>query len=341
MKNFIRIALILLLSGSVSAQQGIDIGISGGATNYFGDLGNDEFMQASSIRPAAAITFRNLISPSPLTGMQYSPFNVEARLSWHRIGYDETFPVDGQEGAQLRNYGRGLSFRNDLFGVSTHLSYTYYPNRRLPLHKQSVALFVYAGIGAYYGKPVADLFNGSADIRNRYHFWSDGTIRNAPESSGAGDIIKKDGKYETDLTEWFTEGQGISNDVGKTGEMYNNFNWGIPMGMGFRYGLNKAVTFTLEFSYYRFMTDYLDDVSDAYATYAQIAQRFPNDPVMQELAKYISDPTGHGTNGAAGPATSPRGNPNLNDSFSMISFEVAYKLNWVPRKSVTALLSKI
>lgn len=342
MKKLVLASALLALSFSGAlAQQGIDIGLSGGITNYFGDLGNDDFMQKSSIRPGAALTVRNIISPSPLTGMQYSPFNVEARLSWQRIGYDETDPIAGMDVKQLKNYNRGIGFRNDLFGFATHVSYTYYPNRRLPLHKQTLALFVYTGIGIYYGKPVADLFNGSADIRNRYYFWDDGTVRNAPQSSGQGDIIKKDGKYETDLTEWYTEGQGTNTAESPSKDMYNDFNWGIPLGAGFRYGLNKKITLSLEFSYYKFMTDYLDDVSDQYATYAQIEQRFPNDPIRQELAKYISDPTGKGTNGYVGPATSPRGNPAVKDSYSMVSFEVAYKLNWVPRKSMTALLSKL
>jgi hypothetical protein len=342
MRNSTLLLIVLTLtSGSIKAQQGIDIGLSGGVTNYFGDLGNDDFMQKSSIRPAAALTIRNIISPSSVSGMQYSPFNVEARFSWHRIGYDETQQINGMDVNSLRNYGRGLSFRNDVFGFASHVSYTYYPNRRLPLHKQSLAFFVYTGIGIYYGQPRADLFNGSADIRNRYYLWDDGTVRNAPQSSGSGEVIKKDGEYETNLTEWYTEGQGVSNDVTSTEKMYNDMNWGIPFGAGFRYGLNRKITLSVEFSYYRFMTDYLDDVSDSYATYSQIEQRFPNDPVKQEIAKYISDPTGKGTNGYVGPATSPRGNPDINDSYSMFSFEVAYKLNWVPRKSVTALLSKL
>jgi hypothetical protein len=203
----------LSLGPQLHAQQGIDIGFSGGITNYYGDLGNDDFMQKSSIRPAAALTVRNIISPSLLSGMQYSPFNFEARLSWQRIGYDETQPIAGMDISQLRNYNRGLSFRNDIYGFSTHFSYTYYPNRRLPLHKQSLALFVYTGIGVYYGAPKADLFNGSMDIKNRYYFWDDGTVRNAAQSTGNGDIIEKDGKYETDLRDWYTEGQGVSNDV--------------------------------------------------------------------------------------------------------------------------------
>ncbi len=324
----------------MQAQKSLDIGFSSGITNYFGDLGNDEFMQSSSIKPGIAVTIRNFISPNEITGMKYSPFNIEARVSWHRIGYDETAAYGGQQGFELRNYGRGLSFRNDIFGLSTHMSYTYYPNRRLPLYKQNVALFVFGGVGIYHSNPKADLFRGSADIKNRYFFWNDGTVRDAAESSGSGNIIEKDGKYETDLKDWFTEGQGKTDETVTNRKMYSPWVVGFPMGAGFRYGLNKAITFSLEFGYYKFLSDYLDDASDAYATKSQIEQRYPNDPVKQELAAYISDPTGKGTNGYPGPQTSPRGNPNLNDSYSFISMEVAYKINWNPKKLTSWLTSR-
>ena len=45
-----------------------------------------------------------------------------------------------------------------------------------------------------------------------------------------------------------------------------------------------------------------------------------------ELAKYISDPTGRGTNGFIGPVTSPRGNPSKNDSFTDVSLEAALEV---------------
>lgn len=340
MKKFLPIlASLLFVIHSGYSQKALNLGFSSGIVQYFGDLGNDEFMQGSSVRPGMALTIRNFISPSPVSGMQYSPLNVEARITWHRIGYDETRAIGDKSGRELRNYGRGLAFRNDIFGAATHISYTYYPNRRLPLHKQSVALFVYAGVGVYYGKPKADLFNGDVNINNRYYYWSDGTVRDGAESSGMGNIIEKDGEYETDLTQWNTEGQGYGDEMKPKSKMYNDFNVGIPMGFGFRYGINKALTFSLEFSYYKFMTDYLDDVSNAYATRRQIEQQFPNDPVKQALAEYISDPTGLGTNGYVGPQTSRRGNPELNDSYSYISMEIAYKFNWHPEK-LTALFAK-
>lgn len=331
MKKACLFLFLLLLSEATLAQHSMQLGISAGVTNYFGDLGNDEFLQASSICPGMSVTLRNIIPARRITGMHYSPVNLEARLSWNRIQYDEAVPIGDRSGAELRNYNRGLNFRNDLVGLSSHLSYTYYPNRRLPLHRQSMALFVYTGMGVFYGRPKADLFRGSIDIKNRYHHWNDGTLRDAPQSSGNGNIVERDGDYETDLIDWRTEGQGAVDEAKSPKTMYSPWNIGIPMGFGFRYGLNRNITFSLEFAYYSFLTDYLDDVSDAYATYKEIEQLHPNDPIRQELLMYISDPTGLGTNGFVGPATSRRGNPAIKDSFSFISFDIAYRLNWAPR----------
>ncbi|MBK7684549.1 MAG: hypothetical protein IPJ26_19765 [Bacteroidetes bacterium] len=139
MRKLYVLFLGVVLSLTAYGQQSLDIGFAAGTTNYFGDLGNEEFFQKSSMSPGIAITVRNFISPSEVSGMKYSPINIEARLSWHRIQYDETNAVAGKSGSELRNYGRGLGFRNDLMGFSSHLSYTYYPNRRLPLYKQSMA----------------------------------------------------------------------------------------------------------------------------------------------------------------------------------------------------------
>jgi hypothetical protein len=65
-------------------------------------------------------------------------------------------------------------------------------------------------------------------------------------------------------------------------------------------------------------------VSDRYATYAEIGQVYP-DSAQQYMARYVSDPTGWGTNGKESLFTSRRGNPGLPDSFSYFTIEVSYK----------------
>ncbi len=326
--------LIAMLTCSIltaQAQRSFEMGLSAGVTNYFGDLGNEKVFQRTSTRPGMAVTIRNFSGNSSLTGNMYNPFSFEVRFSWHRIGYDESRPIGGQSGFELRNYGRGIAFRNDIFGASTHMTYTFYRNKRLPLYKQGAALFLFAGVGYYYGKPKADLFRGTPSPDSRYYYWPDGTLRDRPASSGKGNIIEKDGTYETTLADWCTEAGQAEGEI-KGHKKYSFGHVGFPMGFGFRFGLSKALTLSAEFGYYYFMTDYLDDVSDAYVTSDELAQLYPGDAGMQELALYVSDPTGYGTTGYPGPATSQRGNPKENDTYSFINVELAYKINFRSQK---------
>jgi hypothetical protein len=331
------ITFVFMISAVAShAQYGtnrsFELGFGAGVTNYFGDLGNEKILQTTSTRPGCDITIRNFTGNSSLTGNLYNPFSIEARISWHRIGYDESKPIGDRKGFDLQNYGRGVNFQNDLFGFSTHLTYTIYPNRHIPLHRQGAAMFFFSGIGVYYGKPKADLFHGSIDLANRYYYWNDGTTRDFPQGDGShGNIIEKDGTFETDLTKWSTEkGQGNGEVVSNA--KYKNTHVAIPFGFGFRFGLSRAITLSTEFGYYYFLTDYLDDVSDAYVTFEDLNKLYPNNPAMQQLALYISDPTGYGTNGYPGPATSIRGNPKSNDAYSYVNIELAYKFEFRSEK---------
>jgi len=318
--------LMLCFSDDVLAQRAIDIGLSGGITDFFGDLGNETGrIPYTSTNMGFAITARNFLNNPQKSGMQYKPLSVEARVSFHRIGYDESSAIGDRSGAQLRNYFRGINFRNDVIGASGHISYTIYPNKYRSLHKQGFCFFGFAGVGAFYSNPKADLFRGSIDLANRYYAWTDGTLRDAPQKSGHGNVVKRDGVYETTLSDWRTEGQGDNSETGKR-PMYKKINIGFPVGFGTRYGVSRTITLSAEVAFYYFLTDYLDDVSSRYATTSEIVRNFPDDPVKQQLAAYISDPTGRGTDGTLlTPPTSRRGNPKYSDLYTYISLEVAYR----------------
>ena len=326
MKRFILFCSAILFIQYSQAQWSPEVGISVGATHFYGDLGNERYFPFKSTRWGGTVTFRNFLNNPAWSGVVNRAFDLEARFSYHRIGYDETAPIDNYKGFELRNYGRGLSFRNDVIGFSTHATLTHYRNKFLPLYKQTFAFYLFAGVGIFYSNPKADLFRGDIDINNRYFFWHDGTVRDRPESAGKGNIIEKDGVFETNLRDWYTEGQGAGSEF-KAAGTYSKWNLSFPFGLGMRYGINKKLTFSAEVSVYNFTTDFLDDASDSYATYQEIRNTFPNDPEKQELAIYISDPTGKGTNGTTGPTTSRRGNPAKNDLFSYIGFELSYKFS--------------
>lgn len=320
------LALICCFSQTAFSQRYTDIGFSSGITNYFGDLGNETGkLPYTSTNIGFAVTARNFLNNPQRSGVQYKPLSVEARLSFHRIGYDEASAIGDMKGPELRNYYRGINFRNDIIGASAHVTYTLYPNKYRSLYKQKFCFFGFVGIGAFYSNPKADLFRGSIDIANRYYAWADGTLRDAPEKSGHGNIVQRDGVYETRLIDWRTEGQGDDSETGKRPK-YSLINIGFPTGLGVRYGMSRTVTLSAEVAFYYFLTDYLDDVSSRYATTSEIVRNFPDDPVKQQLATYISDPTGRGTDGTLlTPPTSRRGNPKYSDLYTYVSFEVAYR----------------
>ncbi|MFM7078331.1 MAG: hypothetical protein ACKOYC_00920, partial [Bacteroidota bacterium] len=56
--------VVLSISASSSHSQGtFDMGLSMGITNYYGDLGHDDWFKTNSTQPGVAITFRNFLKP--------------------------------------------------------------------------------------------------------------------------------------------------------------------------------------------------------------------------------------------------------------------------------------
>ena len=124
-------------------------------------------------------------------------------------------------------------------------------------------------------------------------------------------------------TDWLTEGQGYNREIHSKATLRSLCNLGFPVGAGIRYIYSKELSFSAEFNYYYFLTDYLDDVSGRYATFDEI-QSFP-DLTQYELARYISDPSGLGTSGYQDPLPA-REESGAVDSFTYVSIEASYKL---------------
>lgn len=330
-----RYLIALLLVGTTAqaqAQSNIEIGLSTGITHYYGDLGNwSSQIQWNSMRPAMSLTVRDFFN-NPKRYVTRS-LTMECRLSWFRIGYNEAEPTGGLSGLQLHNWHRGLNFRNDLFGVSTHLVLNAYREPFTPLFKQRFFMYFHLGVGLYYGRPKADLFRGAQDLSNRYYFWDDGTIRDMPRGTPGAHVVEQDGTYETDLYSWVTEGEGVGAES-RVIERQSPWHVGVPMGFGIRYMVTRQISLGAEFDYYMFLTDMLDNVSERYATYDEIGRVY-KDSTMQFMARYISDPTGWGTNGGIGNGTSRRGNPGLPDNFSYLALEVSYKFRRHPSRRTT------
>ena len=68
------------------------------------------------------ITLRNFLNNPERSHILNKPFSLELRLSWHRLQYDETKSIGNRRGTELRNYLRGIGFRNDLFGTMVNFT---------------------------------------------------------------------------------------------------------------------------------------------------------------------------------------------------------------------------
>lgn len=336
MKQLLTLTSLLCLTSGLWAQRHMEVGLATGVTHYYGDLGNiDGPMQWNSTRPGMSITFRDFLNNKKRYVTR--SLTTEVRLSWFRTGYDERAMIPGLALNDHRNYRRGLSFRNDLVGASGHLVLNAYREPYQPLFQQKFFMYFHIGLGVYHGRPKADLFHGAIDPANRYYQWSDGTVRDAPRGTPEANIIEHDGTYETDLYDWYTERVGAGSEASDIRKP-SPWHIAVPLGVGVRYMLTRELSVGIEYSYLMFTNDRIDDVSNRYPTYSEIEAAFPNDPRSQELARYITDPTGWGSDGTTGIRTSRRGNPGLLDNLSFANIEVSYRFKRKPtRRSYVSL----
>ncbi len=221
-----------------------------GGTNFLGDLGG-----------------RNQI------GTDYSPVDIDfpATSIGGMIGYRfrfhpnwaTTFQVSGgmlrgsdQNTSDVVRNSRNLSFRSPIVTVSQRMEYLLYTYEQfgsrysipgIRSHKEkNNQLYIFAGIGASYFNPQAKV-NGT---------W-------------------------TNLADLNTEGQGLAGGP----KDYTNFTLAIPMGIGFRWGIDKLYRIGIELTYTYLFSDYVDDVSGSYYDRNAIATAYGTD------AAYLSNPS--------------------------------------------------
>lgn len=149
-------------------------------------------------------------------------------------------------------------------------------------------------------------FRNMQDFRlkyvNTYIFAGIGRFSFNPKARAA------DGKYY-ELQPLGTEGQGIDGNPGK----YDRVGIAIPVGIGFKYGIDRRSAINIEISYRFTNTDYVDDVSGSYYDKNEI------ELVNGEIASELSDRRIHADNNL-------RGNPENNDSYFFFKVGIVYKL---------------
>ncbi|MDF3026400.1 MAG: hypothetical protein K0S23_707 [Fluviicola sp.] len=227
-----------------------EISIGLGVTSFLGDLGGSD-------RIGSDYSLRDIDFNSTLTGGSFSyryrfhPFFATSTM----VNAGMLSGSDALTAERVRNM-RNLSFRSFFGMVSQRFEIIVLANERIGgsynipglrrFTDHNEQLYLIAGIGAMYYNPKA-LY---------------------------------DGEWVT-LRDMHTEGQGLPGGPAE----YKRITATVPLGIGFRMGINRLWRFGLEATYVKTFSDYIDDVHGEYYDPAVIEANYG------PQAAYLSNPS--------------------------------------------------
>ena len=209
------------------------LGFSAGTMYFFGDVTNSY--------------------PTPFS----NKYGVRVNISTPPFDKQRTFLVNffllsGQVTGNERSISeldRNLNFQSSItaFGINLEYNFGHLIKTGAPAFKPFISL----GFAPFMFSAKGDLYRDA----DAYHYWSDGTIRNLPET--APDIIRnellpRDWVFETDLRE--ADLYGLGN--------YSQFSFAIPIDAGLDFNVTSRMKFRIGTSFHLSFTDLIDNVSN-------------------------------------------------------------------------------
>ncbi len=302
MQKRILLVFILILPLLASAQRNKkyrwELGLDLGASNFLGDLGGANQVGTHFIKDLEISLTR------PALGI-----HVRYRANRY-IGYRANFmygKISGYDALTQERYrhNRNLNFKSNIFEFST--VFEFYISKERPGHIYNYKKlkgwrhidaqeYGFIGVGGFYFNPKGE----------RYGQW-----------------------YE--LRPLHTEGMGFKPDT----KQYSLFSVCIPMGLGFKYAINRRWNVGLEYGLRLTFTDYIDDVSTVYVDPALLSANM--DPATASLATYFANPGGNdistADNGGINPTwpNQQRGDSVHNDAYMFMSVTVNYKIGKIKK----------
>ncbi len=280
------LAIIILLPESSSAQrwkrQRYEFSAGIGISNFLGELGGANQIGTHYFKDLEWSQTRLALA----VGLRYklsNYFALKSHLTYGRVSGDDKLTQEF-----FRNY-RNLSFFSDIYEFNINFEGAFQQEQvghRYRLRKvrgiRGYELYTYAFIGAgvFHMDPKAD-FKGTS-------------IRLQPLG---------------------TEGQGLVASRSK----YSLFQFCIPVGIGFKYTIDRQWGIGLELGLRKTFTDYIDDVSTTFFDFASY-------PGSDPLAAIVADRS-NGTKPQITAAGAQRGDPRENDSYMFAIFSINYKLS--------------
>lgn len=298
-KLLYRLLLVVTLMPMLSWSQGFkkrwkayrveyDLGV--GASNFLGELGGANQIGTHAFKDLEFSQTRLAVA----AGLRYKitpGIALHPHLTYGKVAGDDKLTTEF-----FRNY-RNLNFKSNIFEFNTTVEFSvikeqYGHRYRLKgvrgMRNFEISMYGFIGAGVFH-------FNPKGEYGGKWY---------ALQPLG-------------------TEGQGLV----ETRKKYKRLQFCVPLGVGFKYGIDRHWAVGLEFGLRYTFTDYIDDVSRTYFDPAKLkAGNGENGSLAVQLADksqkelfgneylYITE------------AGAQRGDPRHNDAYMFAIFSVNYKL---------------
>ena len=165
--------------------------------------------------------------------------------------------VYGTLSGNERTATRNLNFRTKMLNGGLFLSYNFYhllakPDLLIPYRDQRRLIpMIAVGLSAFNFQSKADMYDANGQ---KYHYWSDGSIRNkeeSPQNEYSSLVLQRDYTYETDLRELDLDGLG----------KYSKTAFAVPIDLSLEYNIHKRAVIKLGATYYWVWNDKIDNIT--------------------------------------------------------------------------------
>ncbi len=284
------VLLLIIIPVLVNAQrwkrQRYEFSIGAGVTNFLGELGGANQIGTHYFRD---LEFSQTRLAAAL-GLRYklsNYFAVNTHLTYGRVSGDDKLTTE-----KFR-HTRNINFFSDIYEWSLNfegafqqeqIGHRYRLKKVKGLKGYELYSYLFAGLGVFY-------FNPKAEFQGQTY----------------------------NLRDYNTEGQGYV----PTRKKYSTIQLCIPLGIGFKYTIDRQWGLGLEFGIRKTFTDYIDDVS---TTYIDLSQYQSGE--QYDVGQFLANPSDR-SDAEAGRITSPgqqRGDPRYKDSYMFAIFSLNYKI---------------
>lgn len=268
------------------------IGLHTGVNSYMGDL-SPQFFDFSQNFKNGLQDFRALHYGVSVEYQPSQTFGLQLLVGKHQLNAND------RNYSSHPDYNRALNVQTELWDASL-LGHLYFDNGRLLSDRSFFAPYLIAGFGLSYFDPYGDLYNNG----QRYHYWSDNSIRDRAENDPQANLanrMEQDGIHETALRNLQTE---------KTA--YAPFALHAAAGLGFKFRFGKRWTLQLQGIVRYSGSDFLDDAASFYRT------NYPDN-----VSAYAANPSNESR-------TLRGSSPNENDWYATASLSVQYSFGRKP-----------